>query len=275
MQWETMRKIDAHVHILPEEKRQGFIKYQGQGSIWAKAELSQYISYMDEYNVEKAILQPTNDMYMYYTARETNEYLANIIHQYPDRLLAFADLNANGAYVLDEAPYELEYAVKELGLCGLKIHPNNLNMDADDLRFVPVLRKAAELNIPVMYHANPCLTGFHANCAPDKINKMIKVFPDIHFITAHMGGMKYLDAWSGCTWVDISYVLAEFVELFDIAQTNRILRMFGPDRLIFGTDYPERDYESYCALLNEMDFSVEEIEKIAYGNISSVLGLNT
>lgn len=126
-----------------------------------------------------------------------------------------------------------------------------------------------------MYHANPCLTGFHANCAPDKINRMIKVFPDIKFITAHMGGMKYLDAWSGCTWVDISYILPEFVELFGIQQTNRILRMFGPDRLIFGTDYPERDYESYCALLNEMEFSAEEIEKIAYGNISSVLGLTT
>lgn len=31
---------------------------------------------------------------------------------------------------------------------------------------------------------------------------LIKVFPDIQFIMAHMGGMKYLDAWSGCTWVD-------------------------------------------------------------------------
>lgn len=273
MDWKTIPKIDAHVHILPEEKRQGFIKYQGKNSTWARADLSQYIEYMDEYNIKKAILQPTNDPYMYYPARKANEYLGEIISKYPNRFLAFADINANGAYLLDMAVKELEYAVKELGLSGLKIHPSNLNMDADDLRLVPLLRKAAELGIPVIYHGNPCRTGFHDNAAPDKINKMIKVFPDIEFITAHMGGAKYLDAWSGCTWVDISFVLPEYVDLYGIEQTNRILRMFGPDRLIFGTDYPERGYESYCSILDKMDFKDEEKKKIAYQNIEKILQL--
>ncbi len=110
--------------------------------------------------------------------------------------------------------------------------------------------------------------------APDKINKMIKVFPDIEFITAHLGGVKYLDAWSGCTWVDISFILPELVGLYGIAQTNRILRMFGADRLIFGTDYPERKYDEYFFILNEMDFTEEEIQKIAYKNIESILKIS-
>ncbi|WP_160718189.1 amidohydrolase family protein [Isachenkonia alkalipeptolytica] len=271
MNWNTIPKIDAHVHILPEENRRSFIKYQGQDCVWAKAELSQYIKHMDEYNIEKAILQPTNDAYMYFSARKTNEYLAEIVKKYPNRFLAFADISFNGSYILDEAPKELEYAIKQLGLSGLKIHPSNLNIDADDLRLIPVLRKAAELKVPVMYHANPCLTGFHDNCAPDKINKMIKIFPDIQFITAHMGGMKYLDALSGCKWVDISFILPEFIGLYGLEQTNRILRMFGADRLIFGTDYPEREYKVYCSILDKMDFTEEEKRKIAYGNIKLVL----
>ncbi len=271
MNWKNVKKIDAHIHILPEEKRLEFIKYQGEECTWAKADIETYINLMDEYNIDKAILQPTNDMYMYYPARKTNEFHAEIIKKYPDKFLAFADINANGSYIMDEAPYELEYAIKELGLHGLKLHPSNLAIDADDLRLVPVLRKAAELKIPVMYHSNPCMMGFHDNCAPDKINKMIMVFPDIQFITAHMGGMKYLDAWSGCTWVDISFVLPEFVELYGIEQTNRILRIFGADRLIFGTDYPEREYELYCSILDKMDFTEEEKRKISYENINSIL----
>ena len=261
------------MQILPEERRQGFIKYQGKDCTWAKAEVSKYIEYMDEYNIKKPILHPTNDPYMYYSTRKTNEYLGEIVREYPDRFIAFADLNFSGSYILDKEPSELEYAIKELGLSGLKIHPSNLNLDADDLRLVPILRKAAELNVPVMYHSNPCMTGFHDNSSPDKINRMIKIFPDIEFITAHMGGMKYLDAWSGCTWVDISFVLPELVQLYGIEQTNRILRMFGSDRLIFGTDYPERDYEEYCSILDEMDFTEEEMQKIAYENITSILGL--
>lgn len=274
MDWKTISKIDSHVHILPEERWQGFMKYQGENCTWAKAKLSYYIKHMEKYNIRRAILQPTNDPYMYFSARETNEYMAEIINKYPGKFLAFADINFNGAYILDEAPAELEYAIKELGLHGLKIHPNNLNLDADDLRLVPVLRRAAELKVPVMYHGNPCMTGFHHNSAPDKINKMIKVFPDIQFITAHMGGVKYLDAWSGCTWVDISFVLPEFMELYGVEQTNRILRMFGPDRLIFGTDYPERNYEEYFSILDKMDFTEEEKKKIAYENIESILQIN-
>ncbi len=29
MDWKEIKKIDAHIHILPEEKRLEFIKYQG------------------------------------------------------------------------------------------------------------------------------------------------------------------------------------------------------------------------------------------------------
>lgn len=273
MDWFKVPKIDMHVHILPEDRRQGFIEYQGENSTWAKAELSRYIEHMDKHNIKKAVLVPTNDPYMYYPTRKTNEFIAKIVKDYPDRFIGFADLNFNGSYILDKEVEELEYAVKELGLNGLKIHPNNLNLDADDIRLVPILRKAAELNIPVMYHSNPCMTGFHENSAPDKINKMIKIFPDIDFITAHMGGMKYLDAYSGSTFVDISFTLLELVEFYGISQTNKILQMFGADRLIFATDYPEGDYKSYFDILNKMDFTDEEIKKIAYGNIEKILKL--
>ena len=274
MDWKEIPKIDAHVHILPEDKRQGFVKYQGEDSTWAKASVKTYIKEMEQYNIKKAILVPANDPYMYYSTRETNEFTSKLVNDYLGKFIGFADLNFNGSYILDKEVSELEYAIKELELSGLKIHPNNLNMDADDLRLVPILRKAAELKIPVIYHSNPCMTGFHDNSAPDKINRMIKVFPDINFITAHMGGMKYLDAWSGCTMVDISFVLTELVDLYGIEQTNRILRMFGEDRLIFGTDYPERNYEEYIKILNKMDFTEREIKKIAYENIELLINLN-
>lgn len=41
LSWKKIPEIDAHVHLLPEERRQSFIKYQGEDCLWAKAELSQ------------------------------------------------------------------------------------------------------------------------------------------------------------------------------------------------------------------------------------------
>lgn len=227
---------------------------------------------MDEFNVEKALVMPMNDMYFYYNDPDkTNQYFGKLQSKYGDRFIGFADIVNTGAYFIEDSPVVLDKAVKNHNLKGLKIHPTNLNIDADDLKLVPVLRKAAQLKIPVMIHSNPCKIGYNDNCAPDKINKMIKIFPDLDIITAHLGGMKYMDAISGCTYVDLSYYLPTLVKLQGIEQTNRILRMFGPDRLIFATDYPEGDLETYCDILDKMDFTIEEMEKIAFKNIQKIL----
>ena len=272
MSWRDHRKFDAHVHVLPDERAAQFLANEGPDAPWSRCGVEDYLRQMDRRRIEKALLLPTNDQYLYYRdPNETNRFLGGLVRKYPDRFRAFADVTASGAYFIEQTPYILEDAVRDYGLSGLKLHPTNLHMDADDLRLVPVLRKAAELGVPVMFHANPCRLGFHDNCAPDKINRMIQVFPDLQIITAHLGGMKWQDAVSGCTWADMSYILPKLVKLYGIEQTNRILRAFGPERLIFGTDFPDGDYEAYFEILDRMDFTEEEIDQITWKNIQGLL----
>lgn len=278
MDWKKIKKIDAHVHIIPPEIRKLYQECEPDNP-WAHADIDEYLGIMDRYHVVKAILVPNNDGRMYYpNADDTNKWLGEIQREYPDRFVAFADVRKEGSYFIEDSPCDLENAITEYGLVGLKIHPNNLQLDADSLEMVPILRKAADMKVPVAIHSNPCRVGFHDNCAPDKINKMIQVFPDLTIITAHMGGLKWQDAITGCGYVDISAVLPELVNLYGIEQTNRILHRFGADRLIFATDYPdvwftkpEDIYDSYCEILNKMDFTEEETHKIAHGNIEKIL----
>lgn len=272
MSWRTCRKFDAHVHVLPRERVDQFIAGEGPGAPWSRCGADDFLRRMDRYGIEKALLLPTNDPYLYYQdASETNRFLGGLVKAHPDRFRAFADVTASGAYFIENSPWILEEAVTEYGLSGLKIHPANLHMDADDLRLVPVLRKAADWKVPVMFHANPCRLGFHDNCAPDKINRMIQIFPDLQVITAHLGGMKWQDAVSGCTWADMSYILPGLVALYGLEQANRILRAFGPERLIFGTDFLQGEYDTYFDILDQMDFTDGEIARIAWGNISQIL----
>ena len=79
-------------------------------------------------------------------------------------------------------------------------------------------------------------------------------------------------------YVDISAILPDYVRTYGIERTNEILRMFGVERLIFATDYPDNRflepgeiYGSYFAILNQMDFTQEEAEMIAHGNIDKIL----
>ena len=56
------------------------------------------------------------------------------------------------------------------------------------------------------------------------------------------------------------------------------MHRFGADRLIFATDYPDSRilqpgeiYPSYLDALSRMDFTRQEAEMIAYGNIEKLL----
>lgn len=278
MKWREIPKVDAHAHLVTDEFREYF---EGDpGCEWTYSKKEYFIEIAKKYNVKKFILQPTNDPFMYQETTKNNSWLSDVVRNSDGLFLAFADVQNIGAYMLDVAVEQLEDAIKKDGLSGLKIHPNNLNIPFDDLRMVPILRKAAELEIPVMVHSNPTMVGFHDDCAPDRINKMIQVFPDITFITSHLGGMKWQDALSGTTFADISYILPKLYEIYGAGMTERILKNFGADRLIFGTDFPqvyktkaEDVYERYCDILDEMNFSADEMEKIAYKNICEILNI--
>lgn len=277
MDWKHIKKIDAHVHLLPEKTLAW--KREEDPDCWGMADSEFFLKIMEEYHVEKAVLMPINDGGTYFEDPDrTNEWLGSMVRAYPDRFIAFADVVNAGGYFHEMAPYWLERAVKEYGLRGLKIHPSNLGLDADCLDMVPVLRKAAELGVSVVVHSYPFGRQKYDACEPARIHNMAKIFPDVTFIISHMGGYRWLDALGGNEYVDISAFLPELVELYGIEQANRILRNFGAERLIFATDYPQaylckpQDiYGRYCDILNRMDFTEAECEKIAYGNMAKIL----
>lgn len=279
MDWKQIKKIDAHVHLLPPESLS--MKKEYEPDCWGHADVEEYLKIMEEYHVEKAILVPINEPYTYYEdVNKTNEWLGNMMKSYPDKFVAFADVLNNGGYFNEFAPWWLETAVNEKGLKGLKLHPSNLGINIDSLDMVPVIRQAADLEVPIMVHSYPFGRTDYDSCELARIHKMSRIFPDATFIISHMGGYRWQDALGGNEYVDISTFLPELVNLYGIEQANRILRAFGPDRLLFATDYPqvylckpEEIYTRYCDILNEMDFTEEEAKKIAYKNIEKILGL--
>lgn len=279
MDWKKIKKIDGHVHLLPEESL--VWKRQEDPACWGMAEEERFLAIMEEYHVEKAVLAPINDFGTYFDDPDkTNAWLGSMMGKHPDKFIAFADVVNAGGYFYEMAPYWLERAVKEFGLKGLKLHPSNLGMDIDCLDMVPVLRKAADLGVPVMVHSYPFGRQKYDCCEPAKIHNMAKIFPDVTFIISHMGGYRWMDALGGNEYVDISTFLPELVKLYGIEQANRILRNFGADRLVFATDFPQvylcetgNIYQTYCDILDQMDFTKEECEKIAYGNMAGILGL--
>lgn len=84
-------------------------------------------------------------------ARERNDVLAEIVARHPDRFVGLAALCPD-----PEAPEvavaELERCVRTLGFRGWKVNSHVRDTFLDDPRYLPILERAAALEVPIYLH---------------------------------------------------------------------------------------------------------------------------
>lgn len=265
--WKALKKIDAHIHILPDAVHEA---NPDSEDVWVYANIHKYQEIMAENNIEKAVVMPFNDPYlmsMEFTVDAVHKNLYMLKKQYP--VYAFADVDVrNTPQKTVEAVCQ---AVTDFSLDGIKLHPNNSGMAIDSDYNKAVFAFAEEQQIPVAIHAYP-KTDDDVSAAK-RIVKIVEEYPDLKLIVSHMGAFQWEQLLRLGCYVDMSAILPDYVRTYGIAKTNEILRAFGVQRLLFATDYPDdrvlqpgEIYASYYHALNQMDFTEAEAERIAYRN---------
>lgn len=127
--WRTIKKIDAHIHILPDSVHEA---NPDSEDVWIYADLHKYREMMDTLGVEKAVIMPLNDpwlMSMEFTIDAVHKNLYEMKQRYPGKFYAFADIDTRNAPA--ESVEAIRKAIEEYGLDGIKIHPNNTGIDLD------------------------------------------------------------------------------------------------------------------------------------------------
>lgn len=274
--WRAIKKIDAHIHILPDCVHQANPESE---DAWLHSDIEKYCEMMDKFGVEQAVIMPLNDpwlMSMEFTIRAVHKNLYEMKQRHPGKFYAFADIDVRNTPA--ESVEAIQKAIEEYGLDGIKIHPNNTGIDIDSSYNHPIFAYAQEHKIPVAIHSYPNIEDDRS--AAYRIGNVLKQYPDLIAIVSHMGAYQWEQLLPTHAYVDISAILPDYVRTYGIAKTNLILRKFGADRLIFATDFPDNRslqpneiYGSYFEILNQMDFTSEEAEKIAHSNILKILKL--
>lgn len=273
--WKELKKIDAHIHILPDAVHKA---NPNSEDTWLCTDLHQYRSMMDELRIEKAIIMPLNDpwlMSMEFTVDAVHQNLRAMKNECPDKFYAFADIDTRNTPA--QSVDAIIRAIDSYGLDGIKIHPNNTGIALDDEYNNPIFALAQQQNIPIATHSYP--NKENDVSATERIVKVVERYPDLKLIVSHMGAFQWERLLAVRCYVDMSAILPDYVRTFGITKTNEMLRAFGVDRLLFATDYPDNRvlqpdeiYNSYFDLLNQMDFTEEEAERIAYRNVKDLLG---
>lgn len=272
--WKALKKIDAHIHILPDEVHEA---NPDSEDVWLFTDIHQYNAMMDNLGIEKAVIMPLNDpwlMSMEFTVDAVHKNLYEMKQQYPGRFYAFADIDTRNDPAI--SVQSIRRAVEEYRLDGIKIHPNNNGIRLDSDYYKGIFTYAQESNVPVAIHCYP--NSEEDFCTAKQVVSIIEQYPKLTIIVSHMGAYQWHRLLPTSVYVDISAILPDYVREYGIQKTNEILRQFGPARLIFATDYPDSRilqpdeiYESYFTILDQMDLTQAEAELIVYGNLAKML----
>jgi len=285
--------IDAHMHVgrenLISEDMVSFLKGKG---LWKEMHhrLSPegVIEALDEAGIERGIIFPLTFSPPHGSWQALNDMTAAYVRTYPDRLIGFAVVNPRE---VAQSVAELERAVDELGLRGIKLHPSMQEFYPNDEAFFPVYEFAQARGIPVLCH-----TGASAPSHPDKyshpllLDEVAVKFPELRLILAHAGRPMYAEAAlllrkHPHVYADLCANVGRRDGEALLAYVLLALKVYAgaTSRLLFGSDYPifwpadflaqvrAAVHGDWARRLGLQAISDDELEMILGGNISSIL----
>ena len=160
----------------------------------------------------------------------------------------------------------------EMGLAGIKIHPDMQAFYIDDTRMLEVYHLLSEKGAPIMIHMGDDRYDYSK---PFRLARIMDMFPSLKVVGAHFGGyqcwedsLNYLCGRRNL-WLDTSSSL----QFMDIELAKNIIHTHGYDRILFGTDYPITDQTEELKRIALLNLTEEETKAILYENAAKLLGI--
>jgi len=278
-----MRAIDIHVHVPEPPGDPAFLERQRMTSYFktdpmtqSPAEMYEKYKALDLMAVIFAVDAETRsgDRYV------GNDYVAGVVKTYPDQFIGFASVDP---WKETDAVDELERAVKDLGLRGLKLHPISQAFFPNDQRFYPLWQKCVELDIPALFHTGqtgvgagtPGGAGLRLKYAqPIHIDDVAADFPDLTIIMAHPAVPWQEEQLSialhkANVYIDLSGWSPKYFRPLLVQYARTLLQ----DKVLFGSDYPAIQPDRWLKDFEALDIKEDVRRKILLENARKLLRL--
>lgn len=266
---------------------------------------------MDRFGIDHQVIMPT-PFQCYYAmpldvaqkgTRMVNEGVAAFRDHRPDRFTALGSVPlANG----QAAAEELEHCITRLGFRGVQILTTVAGKELSDPEFAPFWARAEALGAVVLLHPNGFteasrMSRFYFNNVIGNpldttmalhyliFDGVLERHPDLKIIAVHGGG--YLASYTGRmdhAWGARSDVHGSLPKppthylkkihfdtvVFTAHQLEYLVKVFGPEKIMMGTDYPY-DMAEYDPLGHILGAELDDatLSAIAGGNASRLFGI--
>ncbi|MEK7847964.1 MAG: amidohydrolase family protein [Chloroflexota bacterium] len=282
-----MRAIDSHIHFSTEK---GYLVKDPK-----------VIEAMEKYYRTKVVMKTDEEMAQDFIKLDIraillpidcetntgwpwcgNDYAASMVKRFPQAFIgSFAGIDP---WKGEKALQELDRAVKQLGMIGVKFQQCVQGFFPDDRRFYPIYEKCVELKVPVLFHVGTTGAGAGLPGGGGFRLKWTKPIPHIDDVAADFPELTIICAHPAWPWQEemIAVLLHKPNVYNDLSGwspkyfPDTLKREIGgrlQDKMLYGSDYPEIPPQRWLADFEALGYKPDIMEKVLYKNTIRVLNL--
>jgi predicted TIM-barrel fold metal-dependent hydrolase len=277
--------IDFHTHVFPpffrEDRSRFFVEEPAFKALYDSPRsrligTEDLLKNMDEEEIERSVVFgfPWDKADHF---KRHNDYIIESVNRHPERIVGFCCFSPLSSLGAEEAQRCLDAGL--VGVGELALYHSGLSTDVQDT-LAELMNLCAHREVPVLFHTNEPVGHAYPGKTPmnlSEIYQLIRRYSSNRIVLAHWGGGLF---FYGLMKKEIGDALRNV--WFDTAASPYLYKpdvyrvasdIIGPDKILFGSDYPLLDPKRYVQEMKSAGISQDAIRKISGENAAALLHL--
>lgn len=265
---EDILVIDSHCHIYPEKIAEkavaGTDNFYGGKSV-CKGTVADLLERGKQAGIDHFIVQSVATTPK--QVKSINEFIAQEVENSGGLMTGLGTLHPDSQDIKGDVTHLLE-----LGLKGVKLHPDIQAFKIDDYRCLKIYELCEEKGLPILMHTGDNRYDYSN---PNRLLPILEIYKGLTVIGAHLGG------WS--IWEEAAEAYSDMPNFYVDCSSSfpylkpetakKIIRKYGAHKVLFGTDYPMWSPKSEIEYFMGLSLDENEINSIMNMNAIKLFGL--
>ena len=261
-----MKIIDIHTHIYPDDiaqKATDSVKnFYSIGDTSMNGTVSMLLEQGEKAGISQYVILPVA------IRPDRAQGINNYIRQQADEHPCFIPFGTVHA-AMDDLMEETQRII-DMGMKGIKMHPDSQRFPIDDVRLFPMY-EAARGVVPVLLHMGDHRYDYSH---PIRLRRVLDLFPGLQVIAAHFGGYSMYDtALDLLKDTDCVMDISSSLMFMEDGKAEYYVNQYGAERMAFGTDYPMWNPVVEVERFLQLKLTADQKEQIAHKTAEQILKL--
>lgn len=257
--------IDFHCHIYPDavadKAAQSIRDFYEIGGGNLAGTVDNLLTYGKSAGISRYVVLPVS--LKPERTQHINDFIVSQVAQHPE-FTGFGTIHAAMDSIMDETQ-----RIMDLGLKGIKMHPDSQVFAIDDPRLLPVYEQI-QGKLTVMLHMGDHRYDYSH---PVRLRRVLELFPRLDVVAAHFGGYSmYKTAYELLNDKNCMFDVSSSLMFMPDGEAEKYIRAYGAERMLFGTDFPLWNPVEETQRFLQLKLTDGEFEQIGSKTALRVLG---